>query len=63
MTSQMFTDNGQLLALQLFGSQTAFVDAHLKDFDIDEDLSIDIGPKIDNDPFAPMRVGIFVTLK
>ena len=41
----------------------AFVDAHLKDFDIDEDLSIDIGPKIDNDPFAPMRVGIFVTLK
>lgn len=38
----------------------AFVDAHLKDFDIDEDLSIDIGPKIENEPFAPMRVGVFV---
>jgi len=38
----------------------AFVDAHLKDFDIDEDLSIDIGPKTDNDPYAPMRLGIFV---
>ena len=38
----------------------AFVDAHLKDFDIDEDLSIDIGPKIENDAYAPMRVGVFV---
>lgn len=38
----------------------AFVDAHLKDFDIDEDLSIDIGPRIDDDPFAPMRLGIYV---
>ena len=38
----------------------AFVDAHLKDFDIDEDLSIDIGPRIDDDPFAPMRMGIYM---
>ncbi len=38
----------------------AFVDAHLKDFDIDEDLSIDIGPKMDSDPNAPMRMGVFV---
>lgn len=38
----------------------AFVDAHLKDFDIDEDISIDIGPHIEDDPFAPMRMGIFV---
>lgn len=38
----------------------AFVDAHLKDFDIDEDLSIDIGPMMDDDPNAPMRVGVFV---
>lgn len=38
----------------------AFVDAHLKEFDIDEDLSIDIGPKMENDPHAPMKMGIFV---
>jgi hypothetical protein len=38
----------------------AFVDAHLKDFDIDEDLSIDFGSRIDDDPFAPMRVGMYV---
>ena len=38
----------------------AFVDAHLKEFDIDEDLSIDIGPKIENDPYTPMKMGIFV---
>lgn len=38
----------------------AFVDAHLKDFDIDEDLSIDIGPMMDDDPYAPMRIGIIV---
>ena len=38
----------------------AFVDAHLKDFDIDEDLSIDIGPRMDDDPYAPMRMGVFV---
>lgn len=38
----------------------AFVDAHLKDFDIDDNLSIDIGSKVDNDPHAPMRMGIFV---
>lgn len=38
----------------------AFVDAHLKDFDIDEDLSIEIGPAMDDDPYAPMRMGLFV---
>ena len=38
----------------------AFVDAHLKDFDIDDNLSIDIGSRVDEDPHAPMRMGIFV---
>jgi hypothetical protein len=38
----------------------AFVDAHLKEFDIDDDLSLEIGSKVDNDPYAPMRMGIFV---
>ena len=38
----------------------AFVDAHLKDFDMDEDLSIDFGPRMDDDPYAPMRMGVFV---
>lgn len=38
----------------------AFVNAHLKDFDLDEDLSIRVGTKSDNDPNNPMRIGIFV---
>ncbi len=38
----------------------AFVNAHLKDFDLDEDLSIRVGTKMDNDPYNPMRMGIFV---
>ncbi len=38
----------------------AFVNAHLKEFDIDEDLSIRVGTKFDNDPNSPMRMGIFV---
>lgn len=44
----------------LLNGVDAFVDAHLKEFDIDEDLSIDIGPKLEDDPFAPMRMGVFV---
>lgn len=38
----------------------AFVNAHLKDFDLDEDLSIRVGTKFDSDPYNPMRMGIFV---
>lgn len=38
----------------------AFVNAHLKEFDLDEDLSIRVGTKMDNDPYNPMRMGIFV---
>lgn len=38
----------------------AFVNAHLKEFDLDDDLSIRIGTKSDNDPYNPMRMGIFV---
>jgi hypothetical protein len=38
----------------------AFVDAHLKDFDIDENLTFEVGTKFENDPHVPMRVGIFV---
>jgi hypothetical protein len=41
----------------------AFVDAHLKTFDVNNDLSIDFSPRLDNDPYAPMRVGLFLTLK
>jgi hypothetical protein len=47
-------------AVWLANGIDAFVDAHLKEFDIDEDLSIDIGPSFQEDPFAPMRMGIFV---
>jgi hypothetical protein len=38
----------------------AFVDAHLKDFDINEDLSLEIGTHLGDDPYAPMQVGIYV---
>lgn len=41
----------------------AFVDAHLKEFDMDENISVHIRPALDNDAFAPMRVGMFVSLK
>jgi hypothetical protein len=41
----------------------AFVDAHLKTFDVNNDLSIDFSPRLDDDPYAPMRVGMFLTLK
>lgn len=41
----------------------AFVDAHLKTFDVTNDLSLDFSPRVDNDPNAPMRVGLFLTLK
>ena len=39
----------------------AFVNAHLKEFDVDEDLSIHFGSRMDNDPNSPMRMGIFVS--
>ena len=39
----------------------AFVNAHLKDFDIDDDLSITIGPRYENDPFVPARYGLYVS--
>jgi Family of unknown function (DUF5683) len=38
----------------------AFVNAHLKEFDIDEDLSFKVDAKFD-DTNAPMRMGIFVS--
>lgn len=38
----------------------AFVNAHLKEFDMNEDLSIDFGTRSDNDPNSPMRFGVFV---
>ena len=38
----------------------AFVDAHLKDFDVDDDLSFQISTKTDDDPYAPVRMGMFV---
>lgn len=38
----------------------AFVNAHLKEFDVNENLTIDFGTRMDNDPNSPMRMGIFV---
>jgi hypothetical protein len=38
----------------------AFVNAHLKDFDMDENLSFEFGTRTDDDPFAPVRTGVFV---
>jgi hypothetical protein len=39
----------------------AFVNAHLKEFDVNEDLSIDFGTRYGDDPYSPMRVGLFVS--
>mgnify|MGYP003454909323 FL=1 len=38
----------------------AFVNAHLKEFALDEHLSIRVGTKMVDDPYNPMRMGIFV---
>lgn len=38
----------------------AYVDSHLKSFDMDESLSIDFGPIMDDDPNAQMRMGLVV---
>ncbi|MBK9981574.1 MAG: hypothetical protein IPP15_03975 [Saprospiraceae bacterium] len=44
----------------LLNGVDAFVDAHLKDFDIDEDLSFNIETRMGDDPNAPMKVGLYV---
>ncbi len=48
-----------LAAVWLLNGVDAFVNAHLKEFDVDENLSLEIGAKFDN-PIAPMRMGVFV---
>ena len=47
-------------AVWLANGIDAFVDAHLKEFDINEDLTLEFGTRFDDDPYAPMRVGLFV---
>ena len=49
-----------LSAVWILNGIDAFVNAHLKEFDVNEDLSIDFGSRMDNDPNSPMRLGIFV---
>ena len=44
----------------LLNGVDAFVDAHLKDFDINEDISIEVGTRFEDDPHAPMRMGLYV---
>ena len=39
----------------------AYVDAHLKEFNISDDLSIDFGSKTSNDAYAPMKFGMYVS--
>lgn len=39
----------------------AFVDAHLKNFDTDDDLSFEISTQTFDDPYAPIRTGVFVS--
>lgn len=47
-------------AVWLANGIDAFVDAHLKDFDIDDDLSINLGLRYFDDPMAPARLGLYV---
>jgi len=49
-----------LAAVWLLNGVDAFVNAHLKEFDVDENLSLEIGAKFD-DSNAPMRMGVFVS--
>lgn len=39
----------------------AYVDAHLKNFNINDDLSFEIGAKATQDAYAPMSVGLYVS--
>ncbi len=39
----------------------AYVDAHLKEFNISDDLSLDISAKSFDDPVAPTRMGLYVS--
>jgi len=39
----------------------AYVDAHLKDFNINDDLSFEFTSKSFDDPVAPMRMGLYVS--
>jgi len=39
----------------------AYVDAHLKDFNISDDLSFKLGAKSSRDAYAPMNVGLYVS--
>lgn len=39
----------------------AYVDAHLKEFNISDELSIDFGSKASDDAFAPMKFGMYVS--
>jgi hypothetical protein len=49
-----------LSAVWIMNGIDAFVNAHLKEFEVNEDLSIDFGSRMDNDPNSPLRLGIFV---
>lgn len=44
----------------LLNGVDAFVDAHLKDFDIDEDLSFRLESGIEDDANAPLKLGLYV---
>ena len=39
----------------------AYVDAHLKEFNISDDLSIDFGSKTSGDAYVPMNFGMYVS--
>lgn len=44
----------------LLNGVDAFVDAHLKDFDMGEDLSFKIDTRAGDDPNAPVKLGLYV---
>ena len=48
-------------AVWLAQSIDAYVDAHLKDFNINDDLSFDIKAKATQDAYGPMSVGLYVS--
>ena len=51
-----------LFAVSLLSGVDAFVDAHLKGFDVSDDLTMKVKPKIDYSPFEGSNLGIGVGL-
>ena len=51
-----------LAAVTLLSGIDAYVDAHMKGFDVSEDLTMKVKPKMDFNPFEGSSIGIGLSL-